>query len=132
MIFLPPTCFECGDTGHVKADCPNLAYVDGTASGWCGTCDERTRHVELADSRVKRCSCHPAHRHALAQHRRCPSCHLTIVTWDSAQDCVHHILGGIPRQYAGPAVREITPDEDALRALAAAQAAASRAARPLL
>jgi hypothetical protein len=27
---------------------------------WCGTCDPRTRQVELADGRVKRCPyCHP-------------------------------------------------------------------------
>ena len=101
-------CYECGADGHVKSDCPNKAWIasDAAADGrprWCGTCDERSRHIELADGRVKRCQCHPESHMQLTQHRKCPSCRKTVVTWDTSTDCELHILAGAQRPYIGHA-----------------------------
>ena len=126
-------CYECGDDGHMARDCPNHDTITSGKPLWCGTCDELTRHVELADGRVKRCAdCHPLRREQLRQYRRCPRCHATVVTWDSSPDCSLHILGGVQRPYAGKRAVITEPDEDALRTLAAAQVAASRARRQIV
>jgi len=96
---------------------------------WCGSCDERSRHIELADGRVKRCQCHPeSHKH-LTQHRRCPACHALIVSWDVAP-CGQHSIAGTTHAYVGPAPKIIDPaSADALRLTAAEQVAQSRIAR---
>lgn len=123
------TCFECGDN-HLARDCTNRELVSGPAP-WCGTCDERTRHIELADGRVARCAyCHPQRDRQLAQHRRCPNCRKTVVAWDSAPDCGHHILGGVPRPYAGRPASPPAPRSPASEA--ARQVAESRASRLLV
>ena len=124
-------CYECGDDRHVKSDCPNKAWVasDAAADGrprWCGLCDERSRHVELADGRVKRCQCHPSSHEQLRQHRKCPRCHSTVVEWDTSPDCARHILAGRRLPYVGaPAM----PPKPLLESEAARQAAESRAIR---
>jgi len=99
-------CFGCGSEGHLERDCPNQRWIasDAAADGrprWCGNCDENSRHIELADGRVKRCQCHPNSHEQLRHHRKCPRCHATVVTWDTAEDCARHILAGIQRPYIG-------------------------------
>lgn len=127
-------CYECGQPGHIKANCPNKAWLAGPAAGdgrpaWCGTCDERSRHLELADGRVKRCQCHPESHKMLPQHRRCPSCRVLVASWDAAP-CGKHALAAIPHPYIGPppAVPK-AGEQDRLRQEAAAQVARSRLAR---
>jgi hypothetical protein len=95
-----PSCFECGDTGHMAYSCPNKAAISDGRPIWCGTCDERTRHVDLGD-RIRRCECHPE-SHKLPSHmRRCPRCHVITVTWDQAE-CGRHHIAGVHPEYAGP------------------------------
>jgi len=112
-------CFECGDDGHYGRDCPSKSWVasDPAADGqprWCGYCDERSRHVEQTDGRVRRCQCHPESHMQLRHHRKCPNCHVTVVTWDTSIDCAHHIIAGA---------------QPALESMAAYQVAESRAHR---
>ena len=128
------TCFTCQQPGHLAKDCPNTAYLAGDMAGdsrpmWCGTCDERSRHLELADGRVRRCQCHPESHKMLAQHRRCPSCKVLVVSWDTAP-CGQHSLAATARPYVGPSVKIAAPDNaDQLRQLAARQVAENRLAR---
>lgn len=78
-------CFGCGDEGHIEPDCPNTSF----AAGWCGICDERTRHIDVGDI-VTRCQeCHPLARKQLKQHRKCPRCHMTVYEYDHAP-CGQH------------------------------------------
>ena len=128
-------CYECGMPGHVKAQCPNKQYLappdlaGDTRPMWCGSCDERSRHVELADGRVKRCQCHPESHKMLAQHRRCPACHVLVVSWDAAP-CGQHSVAGVPHAYVGPPVDiAVLDNEDQLRQAAALQVARARLAR---
>jgi|SRR5215475_8728547 len=132
---MPLTCFTCQQPGHLARDCPNAAYLSSPDMAgddrpmWCGTCDERTRRLELADGRVKRCDCHPESHKMLPQHRRCPSCHVLVVSWDTAP-CGQHAPAATGRPYVGPAPVAADPAKpDALRLAAAGQVMRSRLAR---
>ena len=100
---MPATCWDCGETGHVVADCPNAAFT-GTSDKkppWCGICDERTRL--LGRDEAHRCpACHPQRRQSLKQHRKCPTCHQTVHEWDNAP-CGSH---------SGPDAKDRRPDRE--------------------
>lgn len=107
---MPATCWDCGETGHVVADCPNAVFT-GTPDGkppWCGICDERTRLI--GHDTVSRCQqCHPHRRQQLRQHRKCPRCHMTIYEWDTAADCTGHAAPHAPdRRPEREHIRQIT------------------------
>ena len=108
---MPATCWDCGETGHVVADCPNAAFT-GTSDGkppWCGACDERTRMFGL--DVAHRCPvCNPNRRQSLKQHRKCPSCHQTAHEWDNAP-CGSH---------SGPDAKDRRPDRDHIEQIVAA------------
>jgi hypothetical protein len=128
---MPMICHECGEQGHYSRECPHKQGLAEDASQasrprWCGLCDRRSRHVDLPDGRVKRCTCHPESHLQLKHHRKCPHCRKTVVEWDSSIDCEHHILAGEVKPYVGPGVREPEPDK---RSKAALQVAESRATR---
>ena len=98
------TCWECGDQGHAAADCPNTVRVtDSGKPPWCGSCDERTRLVDLGD-KMRRCgTCHPLKGRMLAQHQKCPACHEVIYVWDHTA-CDNHQPVGVHREYRPTAV----------------------------
>jgi hypothetical protein len=115
-------CFRCGDDNHLSRDCPQrtssystpgaspaapAAQSDGRPR-WCGTCDEHSRHIELTDGRVKRCQCHPNSHEQLKQHRKCPTCHATVVDWD-IYPCGQHVLAGVQLPYVGPPAKPPRP-----------------------
>jgi Zinc knuckle len=82
------TCFECQQSGHIAADCPNRDMLNG-GQPWCGICDQRTHLVGTPDG-LKRCpDCHPKRREQLHQHRRCPSCRMVVHSWDNSP-CGQH------------------------------------------
>jgi hypothetical protein len=83
-------CFECGDEGHIAADCPNRAITSSGKPLWCGICDERTRLIPTPDGFQCCHDCHPLARRQPHQFRRCPKCHVVIYEWDTSQDCDHH------------------------------------------
>jgi hypothetical protein len=111
-------CYRCGDDDHLSYDCPSHTYSSpaprtAPASGaaqndgrprWCGTCNEHSRHIDLANGTVKRCQCHPNSHEQLRQHRKCPTCHATVVEWD-INPCGRHILAGVQLPYVGPSAR---------------------------
>jgi len=103
---MPATCFDCGDRGHVAADCPNREITD-TRPRWCGVCDPRTRLVAVNRdaTEVTRCQeCHPTPRKPLAQHKRCPACKMIVHEWDTAA-CGEHSVPGAPMTVRGPRPR---------------------------
>ena len=102
---MPAICFDCGDEGHIRSECPNTAFTSGTGSTWCGFCDERTRLIDLGD-KMRRCGdCHPLRdapaaraagrpgQHKLAQHGVCPACRQVVYEWDHAPCDKHHEVG---------------------------------------
>jgi len=95
-VQLPATCFECGDVGHISADCPNK-QIDNRPP-WCGICDRRTRQLWLNrdGTSVQRCpSCHRLRHKTLAQHRRCGECKAVVYEWDN-NECGSHLMPGKP------------------------------------
>ena len=122
------TCWDCGEAGHLASACPNIAYVRGDGGTWCGSCDERTRLVDLGD-KMRRCpDCHPLRTRMLAQFRRCPACQMIVYAWDVA-DCGRHQEVGIQREHIDVEASKPRRSEDDLRALAAKQVAESRMRR---
>lgn len=120
-------CWDCGDTGHIAGACPNTAATgsDGKPP-WCGSCDERTRLVDLGD-KMRRChQCHPLRGRMLPQHRGCPSCGEFIYVWDHA-GCDNHQPVGVQAEYVGWKTAAPARNEGSLRALALAQVAEARA-----
>ena len=126
------TCWTCQLPGHTARECPNASNLDIGGDGrpmWCGSCDERSRHIELVDGRVKRCQCHPESHKKPPQHRACPGCGELVVSWDVAP-CGQHSLAATVHPYVGPAPLPPKPDsEEALRLTAASQVMRSRLAR---
>lgn len=98
---MPAKCWDCGETGHVVADCPNqaIAASDGRPP-WCGFCDERTRQVDHGRSASRCQECHPQRRQQLRQHRRCPRCHVAVYEWDNGE-CGSHSGPGMPDKRPG-------------------------------
>ena len=97
-------CFECGQDGHWAESCPNTEVLD-TRPTWCGICDRRTRLVtiDLERGTVEKCrNCHPAPNKPLAQHRRCPSCHVTVYAWDTGE-CGSHDAPSTRSPHPNPA-----------------------------
>jgi len=130
-------CFNCQQDGHVASQCTWQNEITDPAARdtpWCGTCDPRTRQIAAGGPAARCPECHPLRARMLAQHKRCPHCHKVTVAWDTAQDCEHHILAGVTREFvsldrkAGSRLL----DDDELRELAGRQVAESRAARVVL
>lgn len=96
-------CHGCGDTGHIERNCPNAA-IDARPP-WCGSCDERTRHVDLGDTMLRCRDCHPLRGRMLAQDRRCPGCHAIVYVWDHAA-CGRHQPVGVQFTRVVPGERE--------------------------
>lgn len=100
-------CYKCGHHGHIAVNCTWEEELTDPRPVWCGTCDPRTRHVDLGD-RVRRCECHPE-SHKLPGHmRRCPTCKVITVVWDQAECGRHHIAGQHP-VFVGP---QRIPDDE--------------------
>lgn len=99
---MPATCFECGEPGHIAADCPNNAYLgnDGKPP-WCGTCDERTRLVDRGTTMTRCRNCHPKKIRHLPQYRKCPGCQMEIFMWDQSPCGKHDKRARQPNQLTG-------------------------------
>ena len=105
-------CFDCGDLGHIASECPNTGIDRGDGKPpWCGFCDERTRLVDLGDSMARCQACHPQRHAQLRQHRKCPSCHMTVSEWD------HSPCG----QHSGPAAPDRRPEREHINAIIGAE-----------
>jgi uncharacterized paraquat-inducible protein A len=103
---MPATCFDCGATGHVVADCPNQAVITGNGKPlWCGICAERTRHINLGNKAARCTVCHPLRQKQLKQHRKCPRCHVTVYEWDNGE-CGNH---------AGPETADRRPQRETIQ-----------------
>lgn len=104
-------CFGCKQEGHIERNCPNKGIDASGKPPWCGFCDERTRHIDHGNT-VSRCQeCHPARRQQLRQHRKCPSCHVTVYEWDNSP-CGSH---------AGPSSPDKRPDREHIDAIVGAK-----------
>jgi hypothetical protein len=103
---MPANCFDCGGTGHVVADCPNRAAIASNGKPlWCGICDERTRQIDLGGKAARCTVCHPLRHKQLRQHRKCPSCHMTVYEWDNGQ-CGSH---------RGPTATDRRPERETIQ-----------------
>ena len=123
-------CWECGATGHVGAECPNIEQIGDGRPMWCGTCDERSRHWYDDQGRAHRCQCHPLSHLPLKQNRRCPSCKATVYIWDLAP-CDQHQPVGRQLEHIDLAPRIPAAPKD-YQLIAAMQVAESRASRPVI
>lgn len=128
-------CFTCGIDGHMAGNCPNARDLNDDNNGrprWCGTCDERTRQVNLEDDHVRRCECHPKYRQLLPQHRRCQGCRQMVYAWEVMPCGSHEPLAQRYRVYVAPPDLREHLDHQALAAKQLAEYRALRAASPVL
>jgi len=136
------TCFKCGQSGHVAANCAWQAELEQAPPGqpdksradwprWCGSpcCDPMTRQVDHGDYVTRCLECHPRSHLLLTQHRRCDGCRSTIVKWDTLE-CGKH-LAILPDRlvHVDRTPAQVPVSEDHLRWLAAEQVAESRRQR---
>ena len=104
-------CFDCGTIGHIASECPNTGIDASGKPPWCGICDERTRLLDLGDSMARCQTCHPLRRQQLKQHRKCPTCHVTIYETDHAP-CGSH---------SGPTAPDRRPDREHIEQIVGTQ-----------
>jgi Zinc knuckle len=106
-------CFDCGDDGHIAANCPNVTVDVGGKPRWCGFCDERTRLIDRGDVAARCQECHPLRHRQLKQHRKCPFCHMTVYEWD------HSPCG----EHSSPVAADRRPEKEHIDAVIAANSA---------
>jgi Zinc knuckle len=108
-------CFDCGQDGHIAANCTNREIDSSGKPPWCGICDETTRLIDAGDLAARCQQCHPQRNRQLPQHRKCPSCHMTVHKWDNGE-CGKH---------SSPAIAGQRPDRAHVEAIVAANCGAA-------
>jgi ribosomal protein L32 len=94
---MPAKCYECGEYGHISADCPQKLYAVEVGDGkppWCGQCDRETRLVYFVRDGIetaRRCAaCHPRSTTLPVTYSKCRGCGHAIYAWDVRSECGRH------------------------------------------